>query len=1187
MQYATFKRSALWAIALLLLAPSAWAQFVLTAPADNAINQDVGADILFDWADADGTAACGTFDIATNDYYRLELTGPGLAGGAFGMTARNASGGSARNVPASTFEYGSTYTWEVIARDGDTNADLCTSTSAFTFTARDLNVTAPADAAAGVGFDATFTWEAYDGSDVADLDHYEVTVTGGSPNTTITLDGIAAATTSLGLGVDLLVPGAHTVTVVPKNAADVALLGTYGTNSFTTVPAPVLTGAMGNGATEVQLEATFTWEAYAPATDYTLEITGTAGRDAGSVYSFEVAGATTFSYGDPSDLDYGSTYRWTVKPRLDDESEVWTYASWTFTTIDGPPLTAPLNTLTGLPSEPTFTWDTVNGSTAYRFYLSDDPAFGTTMLDAALNTPAAPSFIEVAPVAHAGSHRMQILRDKHTDEATFLIAPGGDVAYATLDNATVYYWRVTSVQGGKEIPSATYSFRVNEAAKPVLNDPSDGEDKTILPLTFDWHVPQNVDALRWRIQVRAAGVTDWLPANMTIDQSGLGASEYTSGTNADPLLRDVDYEWRVISHTSAQPIQLLTTVSDSDVQTFRVRGGSDTDVYPSWPTGGATVYTNTPRLAYFVTEPGDDLTYAVQVRKASDPDWTTPEIDETGIAVFFYDVLAGALDPGADYLWRVRAEYAAGGTFSAWSADQAFTTNGAGTPTQPILSFPGDGATVYNTTVSLDWYLAAQEAGLDYVVSFGPQGGPFIDTVSPTTNLTVNGLTPGATYEWSVISRSTADHAIVSAASSTFEFTVSGGVGDGTPTASYPSGGATVYSRLPEFNWYVEGDLAGITGYIVQWAEAGTGFAAPTSVNIAGAGTKSYTLVGGQELNWGGMYEWRVASVDAGGQSAWSTESFEVTAERQTLRPFVSYPANGEVFKGTSVTVSWYIDQNAAPVQDYVVQYSRTTTFDPADRVTKVVPKTRTFETLTGLVPGATYQWRVRARLTDGQSSGWSNPIGGFVLEAGSAAPVPLVGSPINNVLVRASAPSLAWATPVSSTSELTYDVDLSTSPSLTNPIRARELPSANAVLGTLEPGTYYWRVRTVASSGHVSDWSQVATFRVGVVSTDVEDAAGGELPKEFALATSFPNPFSATTTIGYDVPQASDVRLTVYNALGQRVRTLARGMTEAGTHTAEWDGRDDSGAALANGLYIYRLETGSKQITRTLLLVR
>ncbi len=60
------------------------------------------------------------------------------------------------------------------------------------------------------------------------------------------------------------------------------------------------------------------------------------------------------------------------------------------------------------------------------------------------------------------------------------------------------------------------------------------------------------------------------------------------------------------------------------------------------------------------------------------------------------------------------------------------------------------------------------------------------------------------------------------------------------------------------------------------------------------------------------------------------------------------------------------------------------------------------------------------------------------------------------------------------------------------------------------------------------------------------------------------PNPFNPSTTIGYQLPESGQVHLSVYNLLGQQVRTLVDATLEAGYYTLDWDGRDDFGRQLA-----------------------
>jgi len=64
-------------------------------------------------------------------------------------------------------------------------------------------------------------------------------------------------------------------------------------------------------------------------------------------------------------------------------------------------------------------------------------------------------------------------------------------------------------------------------------------------------------------------------------------------------------------------------------------------------------------------------------------------------------------------------------------------------------------------------------------------------------------------------------------------------------------------------------------------------------------------------------------------------------------------------------------------------------------------------------------------------------------------------------------------------------------------------------------------------------------------------------------------------------------VQLSVYALTGQRVRTLVDGVLAVGMHASVWDGRDDSGRAVASGMYLLRLETGNFRALQKMLLVR
>jgi len=93
--------------------------------------------------------------------------------------------------------------------------------------------------------------------------------------------------------------------------------------------------------------------------------------------------------------------------------------------------------------------------------------------------------------------------------------------------------------------------------------------------------------------------------------------------------------------------------------------------------------------------------------------------------------------------------------------------------------------------------------------------------------------------------------------------------------------------------------------------------------------------------------------------------------------------------------------------------------------------------------------------------------------------------------------------------------------------------------------------------------------------------------PAAFSLANNYPNPFNPATTIQYALPQAADVELVVYNAVGQPVRTLVADHQRAGHYAVEWDATDDRGYRLSSGMYLYRLQAGGefREVKKMLLL--
>jgi len=94
-------------------------------------------------------------------------------------------------------------------------------------------------------------------------------------------------------------------------------------------------------------------------------------------------------------------------------------------------------------------------------------------------------------------------------------------------------------------------------------------------------------------------------------------------------------------------------------------------------------------------------------------------------------------------------------------------------------------------------------------------------------------------------------------------------------------------------------------------------------------------------------------------------------------------------------------------------------------------------------------------------------------------------------------------------------------------------------------------------------------------------------VPNEFALDQNYPNPFNPTTNISFSIPEESFVTLTVWNLIGENVRTVHSGNLSEGRYTLNFNGRDNNGSALASGIYFYKIEAGNFTDSKKMLLLK
>jgi len=94
-------------------------------------------------------------------------------------------------------------------------------------------------------------------------------------------------------------------------------------------------------------------------------------------------------------------------------------------------------------------------------------------------------------------------------------------------------------------------------------------------------------------------------------------------------------------------------------------------------------------------------------------------------------------------------------------------------------------------------------------------------------------------------------------------------------------------------------------------------------------------------------------------------------------------------------------------------------------------------------------------------------------------------------------------------------------------------------------------------------------------------------IPTEFALRENYPNPFNPTTTLRFDLPEVSSITLTIYNMLGQKVKTFNMQNTPAGYHSVTWNATNDLGEQVGAGVYLYQLQTNNFVKTRKMVLLK
>ena len=193
--------------------------------------------------------------------------------------------------------------------------------------------------------------------------------------------------------------------------------------------------------------------------------------------------------------------------------------------------------------------------------------------------------------------------------------------------------------------------------------------------------------------------------------------------------------------------------------------------------------------------------------------------------------------------------------------------------------------------------------------------------------------------------------------------------------------------------------------------------------------------------------------------------------------------------------------------------------------------------------------------------------------------------SPTNDETLYSTIANFQWQQPSTIHKNFPWEIDytlyLDSSEDFENPQIYSSIYDTVFSPNELIPGqTYFWKVLAKNFDGDSLWSSETFGFYVDPAANIEDDPIMN--PETFRLFKNYPNPFNPSTVISYQIPVITEVELSVYNRLGQKVVTLVSGHQNSGYHHVQWDATE-----YASGIYYYRIEAGSFLATQKMLLLK
>ena len=300
--------------------------------------------------------------------------------------------------------------------------------------------------------------------------------------------------------------------------------------------------------------------------------------------------------------------------------------------------------------------------------------------------------------------------------------------------------------------------------------------------------------------------------------------------------------------------------------------------------------------------------------------------------------------------------------------------------------------------------------------------------------------------------------------------------------------------------------------------------------------------------------------------------------------PVLISPANNSTGLQLSLNLVW---TNAQYVESYRVQLSTDSLFN--NLIINDSTLTDTIKTVSGLTPLTYYWWRVSAKNIAGTSpysSAWKFRTLGYPTQVNLIYPpddttnIPVnVNFIWNKAIDQTDVIKTFNRRPIDNRTISKYWFELTTDTSGTPFIIDSTLTDTTKSVSSLNNLTaYYWHVKAKNEIGWgvYSLWFKFTTIGASNIS------GNSELPKEFRLYNSYPNPFNPSTKIKFDILKSSNVKIIIYNALGKEVTSLVNEKLIAGSYEVSWNG-----SSYPSGVYFYKLVAGDFVNVKKMVLLK